>query len=87
MREADIDDVDFLPVAEALIDWHKERINRLNLIVNSANDMKIVLQNDENDENSLTLEGRDAAIYKAGVLLCLSLFENFPLKIVETLVH
>ncbi|MFC7419380.1 hypothetical protein ACFQNF_05755 [Iodobacter arcticus] len=64
-------------IAEALIDWHQEQIDCLYKVVDSPDDMKIVLQS---GEESLILEGKDTVIYKAGVLFSIQIFENFPLK-------
>jgi hypothetical protein len=76
--EMDASEIDL--IAEALIDWHQEQIDCLYKVVDSPDDMKITLQC---DEETVILEGRDAAIYKAGVHLGIQVFKNFPLKAQE----
>ncbi|MCY1295459.1 hypothetical protein D9M70_448010 [compost metagenome] len=78
---AHTNDEDVLNIVELLQEWHRTRIEKLQLVANAGPDVKIEARGP--DGQPLVLTGQLRAGFQEGANLALQMFDKFPLTVEE----
>lgn len=81
LAKANIRDHDVVEIIEMLQQWHANRIEKLQMIVQAPSDTELVLRGKNGQQISLIGEERKG--FKAGCATALELFGKFPLTMTK----
>lgn len=73
----------FIEIIGLLQEWHQQRIDKLLMVRDASPEIALVLQGKEGEP--LTLDGKEAAAFKAAVHMSLELFQKFPITVTKVL--
>lgn len=79
---AHTNDQDVLHIVELMQEWHRTRVEKLELVANAGPDVRIEARGP--DGQPLELTGQLRAGFQEGVNLALQMFGKFPLTVEET---